>query len=392
MSKYCSKCSILPQLESVQKRNQRYQELIAQIDCLFILKEGQSIPASFISRFGNTWTQYNISKLYELVIASLKNRPSKTKSTELEQLHKFIEKEIKDYSYYTTIKKYPALGHIIEAVETHGLENWIGHCMVYLIDKTMEEKRPVFVGMAQAITKVIDKLQRGETSMRGIGKYHESFIDFLIVFMSISTLATRWLTANLAGPTIRFLRYKRNELDIDHDIYGINISIFSDIIAMCRKAYNYNGPTVCAKDQTKVAELIEVCKHRQQWIGCVPIDDATIPTTMTIEELHNKISSFKKATYITVYALSACIPGILPVVIAIIPSDQMENIELNHYYNNLIMKKLYYAGAMTIGLYFDGASLDRNWLGEVYSQCPTFFQELALKPNVLHLIFLKIFR
>ncbi|RIB13069.1 hypothetical protein C2G38_2041274 [Gigaspora rosea] len=221
MSKYCSKYSILPQLESVQKRNQRYQELIAQIDCLFILKEGQSIPASFISRFGNTWTQYNISKLYELVVASLKNRPSKTKSTELEQLYKFIKKEIKDYSYYTTIKKYPALGHIIEAVETHGLENWIGQCMVYLIDKTMEEKRPVFVGMAQAITKVIDKLQRGVTSMRGIGKYHESFIDFLIVFMSISTLATRWLTANLAGPTIRFLRYKRNEPDIDYDIYGI---------------------------------------------------------------------------------------------------------------------------------------------------------------------------
>ncbi|CAG8850010.1 37214_t:CDS:1, partial [Gigaspora margarita] len=69
----------------------------------------------------------------------------------------------------------------------------------------------------------------------------------------------------------------------------------------------------CAKDQTKVAELIEVCKHQQKWIGCVPIDDTTIPITMTIEELHNKISSFKKATYITVCALSACIPRILPV-------------------------------------------------------------------------------
>ncbi|CAG8752858.1 45671_t:CDS:2, partial [Gigaspora margarita] len=265
MSKYCSKCSILPQVESVQKRNQHYQELIAQIDCLFILKEGQSIPASFISYFGNTWMQYNINKLYELIIASLKNRPSKTKSTELEQLHKFIEKEIKDYSYYTTINKYSALGQIIESVETHGLENWIGQCMVYLINKTMEEKWPIFVGMAQAITKVIDKLQ-----------------------------STRWLTANLAGPTIRFLRYKRNEPDINYDIYGINISIFSDIIAMWHKAYNYNGPTVCAKDQTKVAELIEVCKHRQKWIGCVPIDDTTIPTTITIEELHNKVSSFKK--------------------------------------------------------------------------------------------------
>ncbi|CAG8727423.1 18681_t:CDS:2, partial [Gigaspora rosea] len=109
---------------------------------------------------------------------------------------------------------------------------------------------------------------------------------------------------------------------MDYDIYEINISNFSEIIAMWHTAYNYDGPTVCAKDQTKVAELIEI-------------------STMTMEELHNKISSFKKATYITVYALSACIPGIPPVVIA-----------------------LYFAGAMTIGLYFDRAALDQNWLDE----------------------------
>ena len=89
----------------------------------------------------------------------------------------------------------------------------------------MEENRPIFVGMAHAVTKVIDKLQRGVTSMRGIGEYHESFIDFLVVLMSISTLATRWLTANLAGPTIRFLRHKRNESDIYYNIYGINNNI-----------------------------------------------------------------------------------------------------------------------------------------------------------------------
>ncbi len=61
--------------------------------------------------------------------------------------------------------------------------------MVFLINKTMEEKWPIFVGMAQAVTKVINKLQREVTSMRGIGEYHESFIDFLIMLMSISTLA-----------------------------------------------------------------------------------------------------------------------------------------------------------------------------------------------------------
>ncbi|RIB11198.1 hypothetical protein C2G38_128256 [Gigaspora rosea] len=46
ISKYCSNCGNLAQLESVHKRNQYYQELIAQIDCLLILKEGQPIPAS----------------------------------------------------------------------------------------------------------------------------------------------------------------------------------------------------------------------------------------------------------------------------------------------------------------------------------------------------------
>ncbi|CAB4437270.1 unnamed protein product [Rhizophagus irregularis] len=150
---------------------------------------------------------------------------------------------------------------------------------------------------------------------------------------------------------------------------------------MWRKAYDYAGPTICAKDQTKVAELIEVCEQRQKWIGCVPIEDTIIPTTMTIEELHNKISNFKKATYITVYALSACIPGIPPIVIVVNPSDQTEKAEINTHDNNLIMRELNRAGAMTIGLYFDGATLDRNWLGEVYSEDPTFTHELAFKKN-----------
>ncbi|CAI2169385.1 2835_t:CDS:2 [Funneliformis geosporum] len=110
--------------------------------------------------------------------------------------------EISDYSYYAIVNKYPTLGRIIEAVETHGLENWVSQCITFLVDKTMEENCPIFVGMAQAVMKIIDKIQRGVTFMRGIGEYHESFINFLIVLMSISTLATCWLTANLAGLTI----------------------------------------------------------------------------------------------------------------------------------------------------------------------------------------------
>ncbi|CAG8727546.1 14906_t:CDS:2, partial [Gigaspora margarita] len=117
---------------------------------------------------------------------------------------------------------------------------------------------------------------------------------------------------------------------MDYDIYRINISNFSEVIAIWHTAYNYNSSTVCAKDQTKVAELIKICKHRQKWIGCIPIDNNTIPATMIMEELYNKISSFKKkATYITVYALSA-------------------------------------------------STLDRNWLGEVYSKNPNFFKNLNL--------------
>ncbi|CAI2201421.1 3907_t:CDS:2, partial [Funneliformis geosporum] len=150
------------------------------IDCLLLLKEGQPIPASIISQFENSWIQFDVKKLYDT----------------------YVEKEMSDHSYYTTINKYPTLGHIIEAVETNRLENWIGQCITFLVDKTMEKNRPVFVGMAQAIMKVIDKMQRSITTMRGIGEYHEGFIDFLIVLMSISTLATCWLTANLARPTI----------------------------------------------------------------------------------------------------------------------------------------------------------------------------------------------
>lgn len=116
---------------------------------------------------------------------------------------------------------------------------------------------------------------------------------------------------------------------------------------MWRKVYNYADPTICAKDQTKVAELIEVCRQRQKWIRCMPIDDTTILTSITIEELHNKIINFKKATYITVYALSACIPRIPPIVVAIIPSDQTEKAEANTYDNNSIMRKLNHAEVMT---------------------------------------------
>lgn len=41
-----------------------------------------------------------------------------------------------------------------------------------------------------------------------VGRY-DSFADFLIVLILISTLSVRWITANLAGLTIRFIRKKK---------------------------------------------------------------------------------------------------------------------------------------------------------------------------------------
>ncbi|CAB4444985.1 unnamed protein product [Rhizophagus irregularis] len=70
--------------------------------------------------------------------------------------------------------------------------------------------------------------------------------------------------------------------------------------------------------------MVEVCRTRQQWVGSIPIDTSIIPHVMTAEELHAKISSLEKATYITVYALSAILLGIPPLVLAVIPSNQKE--------------------------------------------------------------------
>ena len=59
--------------------------------------------------------------------------------------------------------------------------------------------------MAQSVTKVLDKIERNVTTMRGI-QYNDTFVDFLVVLISISTLAVRWITLNLVGLTIRFLQ------------------------------------------------------------------------------------------------------------------------------------------------------------------------------------------
>ena len=106
--------------------------------------------------------------------------------------------------------------------------------------------------------------------------------------------------------------------------------------------------------------MIEVCRIRQQWVGSVPIDTSIIPYSMTAEELHAKISSFEKATYITVFALSAVLSGIPPLVLAVIPSNQKETKADAFIENNTVLKELIKSNAKPIGLYFDRAAYDRS--------------------------------
>jgi hypothetical protein len=388
-SRFCSPCASLASNESFNKRNRRMQTLIAQIDCLFLLREGQEIPQILRTQFNHAsdikWLDMDYQQLYSVITNTIKHRPGSATSDALKNLLDYVNLELKDNSYHSLVKSYPALGQIIEAIETNGLEDWIGKCTTFMINKTMDEQRPVFFGMAQAVTKILDKMERGVTSMRGIGQYNENFVDFLIILMSISTLSVRWITANIAGPTIRFLRKKRNENDGIFDIYGINPCIFKELIKIWRLAYNYYGPTVCAKDQTKVAEMIEVCRTRQQWVGSVPIDTSTIPHSMTANELHAKISSFEKATYITVFALSAILPGIPPLVLAIIPSNQKETKSDAFFENNTVLKELVNSDAKPIGLYFDGAAHDRSWIGETYSKNSSVYNDLnIISVNIVH--------
>src|SRR5439155_25843019 len=101
----------------------------------------------------------------------------------------------------------------------------MAECTQYMVNRTMDEKRPIFIGIAQSVTKVLDKMERNVTTMRGI-QYNETFVDFLVILISISTLAVRWITLNLAGPTIRFLRKIRNKNNTNFDLLGINVDNF----------------------------------------------------------------------------------------------------------------------------------------------------------------------
>ncbi|CAI2190724.1 6412_t:CDS:2, partial [Funneliformis geosporum] len=271
------------------------------------------------------WLDMNFNQLNQVVINTIKYRSGSTTSDALKNLLNYISLELKNNSYHLLVKSYPALGQIIEAVEANGLKDWIERCTTFMINKTMDEQQPVFVGMARAVTKVLDKIEYEVTSIRGIRQYNESFVDFLI-----------------------------------------------------RLAYDYYGPTICAKDQIKVAEMIEFCRTQQQWVGSVPIDNSMVPHSMTTEELHTKISSFNKATYITVFALSAILPDILPLVLAIISSNQKETKSDVFFKNNTILKELIKSNAKPIGLYFNDAAHDQAWIEETYNKNSLVYNDLGI--------------
>src|SRR5579859_4570141 len=109
--------------------------------------------------------------------------------------------------------------------------------------------------------------------------------------------------------------------------------------------------------------MIEICRTRQQWVGLVSIDNSIVSHSMTVEKLHMKISSFEKVTYITIFALSAILPGIPPLVLAVILSNQKKTKADAYFENNSVLKELVKSDAKPIGLYFDGAAYDRSWIG-----------------------------
>src|SRR6266540_36210 len=114
--------------------------------------------------------------------------------------------------------------------------------------------------------------------------------------------------------------------------------------------------SICVKDQTKIAEMIEVDRCHSRFIGCIQMQQTSIPQIMILDELQRKLMCLKKTTYIMVFVISAVIPGIPPLVIAILPSNQKETSAVVFQENNLIVKHFNHARAKLIELYFDDAS------------------------------------
>src|SRR5205823_14090678 len=60
--------------------------------------------------------------------------------------------------------------------------------------------------------------------------------------------------------SIRFFQKVHSNTILFTNILGLNTEEYKPMITAWQVAFNYTGPILCAKDQTKVSEMIEINK------------------------------------------------------------------------------------------------------------------------------------
>ena len=81
----------------------------------------------------------NFKQLNEVVINTIKHWSGSATSDTLKSLLNYIILELKDDSYHSLIKSYPALDQILETIEINELKDWIGRYITFIINKTMDK-------------------------------------------------------------------------------------------------------------------------------------------------------------------------------------------------------------------------------------------------------------
>ncbi len=142
--KQCYECDLLAKNKAFNKRNQEYQELIAQIDCTMILCVNKELPDSIYHKYSqisnfNKWINNSFNEL-NTCIKKQENYPKKFHSNNLDSLLNYYKKEIQDSKYQHLVKNYLRLGNLLEKIEEYEIKNWMIDYTQYIVNKTMEEK------------------------------------------------------------------------------------------------------------------------------------------------------------------------------------------------------------------------------------------------------------
>ncbi|CAG8480595.1 7902_t:CDS:2 [Scutellospora calospora] len=119
-NKWCYKYSLLSKNEVFNKRNREYQELLAQIDCAMILNIKRELTDSICCKYSQSNHSF---KELDTLIKNQEKRSKKYCSNNLDNLFKYYKKEIINSKYQQLVKKYLALGGLLEAVEEHEIED-----------------------------------------------------------------------------------------------------------------------------------------------------------------------------------------------------------------------------------------------------------------------------